>query len=127
VHRKLPLVLILCSWLLATGSQWDLLQGFAWAKMFSDNVRAMAVGDALARTFSPEGRCEICHAVSTAKQQQDDGDPTPGGKAPGETLLLFMPAPPVVIVRPDSVSFAPTEVAVLGLGRIAPPVPPPRV
>jgi hypothetical protein len=119
-------VLILSAWLLATGSQWDLVQTVAWAKMFSDNVRTMPVDAALARTFSPEGRCEMCSVVSTAKHQ-DNPDQTPAGKSPGELLLVYMPAASVVIAPPASHMLALTEVPLVGLDRTAPPVPPPRV
>ena len=96
VHRKLPLVLTLTAWLFATGSQWDLVQTFAWARMFADNVRTMSIETALARTFSPEGRCRMCNAVTSAKQQQENADDTPSGKVTGKTVLVYLPAPAVV-------------------------------
>ena len=36
MRRKLSLVLTLTAWLLATGSHWDLVQTFAYARMFAD-------------------------------------------------------------------------------------------
>jgi len=127
VHRKLPLVLILAAWLLATGSQWDLLQTFAWARMLTENVQSLPMEAALARTFSPEGRCEMCNGITTAKQQQDEADSALGGKAGGKTLLVYMPTPVVVIQAPNVSRFIPSETLITGLGRSAPPLPPPRV
>ncbi len=120
-------MLILTAWLLATGSQWDLVQAFAWARMFTDNVRTLSVVEAAKRTFSPEGRCEMCAAVTTAKQQQESTDQGAGGKSLGKTLLVYLPAPAVVIAAPVMTLLARSEDVVVGLGRAAPPLPPPRV
>lgn len=127
MHRKVPLVLTLVAWLLATGAQWDLLQTFAWARMFSENARVLPLGAALARTFSPEGRCELCGVVSTAKQQQHDAEGSvPGGKVEGKVLLVFQPAP---LVREPASQVTPwtlSEPLFASAGRAAPPLPPPR-
>lgn len=126
MHRKLPIVLTLTAWLFATGSQWDLVQTFAWARMFTDNVRTMSVTTALARTFSPEGRCSMCSAVTSAKQQQDAAAQPVGGSAAGKILLVYLPAPAVVIAAPGAAPFSQGEIQFIGLGRAAPPLPPPR-
>jgi hypothetical protein len=127
VHRKLPLVLTLAAWLFATGSQWDLVQAFAWARMLATNVETMSVTDALAQTFSPEGRCTLCEAVSAAKEQQDENGQAAVGRLPGKTVLVYLPAAPVVIAKPDSVSFLPGEFTNHGVERPAPLLTPPRV
>lgn len=127
MHRKLPLVLTLVAWLFATGSQWDLVQTFAWARMMADNVRTMPVEAAFERTFSPEGRCHLCKAVTAAKQQQDDAGQPSAGNALGKTLLVYLPAPPVVVGKPDSVTFSLWEFTVHGAERSAPLLTPPRV
>src|SRR5471032_1474735 len=80
VRRQLSLLLTLAAWLLATGSQWDLVQTFAWGRMFVENTRTLPLLEAAQRTFSPEGRCPICAAVSAAKQQQENSAPLPTGK-----------------------------------------------
>lgn len=127
MHRKLPLVLILTAWLLATGSQWDLVQTVAWTRMFADNVRTMPVDAALARTFSPEGRCEMCSVVASGKQQQEDAGMAPGGKVIGKVMLVYLPAAAVVIAAPREAPFFPAEESISGTRRAAPPLPPPRV
>lgn len=125
VHRRLPIVLTLIAWLIATGAHWDMVQTFAWARMFSENARTMTMGAALARTFSPEGACEMCSAVSTAKQQQEQ---TPDGsmKSAGKTLLVYLPSRGLVISAPDVSSFVAFDPAMSGIARAQPPVPPPR-
>ncbi|MCX6956026.1 MAG: hypothetical protein NTV51_28145 [Verrucomicrobia bacterium] len=135
MRRRLSLLVTLTAWLLATGSQWDVVQTFAWARMFAENCRTLPLHVALKRTFSPEGRCELCGLVSTAKQErQNSADaPTdapgsaPAGKFSGKVLLAFEPAHAPLLVRlslparwsPSDPTFASTE-------RAEPPLPPPR-
>jgi hypothetical protein len=127
MRRKIALVCTLTAWLLATGAQWDLVQTFAWARMFAANARTLPAGAALDRTFSPEGRCELCGVVSTAKQQQRETDGNaPGGKPDGKLLLVFQPAPVVVVTAPDFAPWPSAEPCVVSIGRAAPPLPPPR-
>jgi hypothetical protein len=128
MHRKVPLVLTLIAWLCATGSHWDFVQVFAWAKMFSENAGVFPLGTALERTFSPEGRCELCGAVSKAKQQEANSEgATPGGKVEGKVLLVFQPVPVVIVEAPDFAPWAQGAFACLSAARAAPPLPPPRV
>jgi len=47
------------------------VQAVAYARMFADNARTLPLRAALTRTFSPEGRCDVCSAVDTAKQAAD--------------------------------------------------------
>ncbi len=127
MHRKLPIVLTLAAWLFATGSQWDLVQAFAWARMMATNVETMSVADALAQTFSPEGRCTLCEAISAAKQQQDETGQATEARLPGKTVLVYLPASPVVIAKPASVTFALGEFTFHGVEPSAPLLTPPRV
>lgn len=124
MRRKLSLVFTLAAWLLATGSQWDLVQTFAWARMFAVNARTMSLVDAVKYTLSPEDRCELCNAVSTAKQHEEAA--LPGGKAEGKLVLAFEPAPSPVIAVPALGGWMPRESSVCSAGRAAPPLPPPR-
>jgi len=127
MHRRIPLVLTLVAWLLATGAQWDLLQTFAWARMFAENARVLPLGAALARTFSPEGRCEVCGVVAAGKRAQDGAESdAPGGKLEGKVLLIFQPAPVVIVAAAGYGPWPRTELRFASTGRSAPPFPPPR-
>lgn len=127
MRRRLSLIFTLFAWLLATGSQWDLVQTFAWGRMFVTNVQSMSVAEAARLTFSPEGRCEICHVVSDAKQQQENSATIPGGKVDAKILLAFEPASSPVVAAPDFSSWSLSDPLASSLARSAPPVPPPRV
>jgi hypothetical protein len=127
MRRKLSLVLTLTAWLLATGSHWDLVQTFAYARMFADNVRTLSVEAAVTRTFSPEGRCEICTAVDSAKQSPDHANaPASAEKFAGkiplthESEAFFLFDLSLVSAWFDS---APR---LTSAERAAPPLPPPR-
>jgi hypothetical protein len=121
------LIFTLAAWLLATGSQWDLVQTFAWARMFALNAETLSLTEAAERTFSPEGRCALCEAVSGAKQQQENAATIPGGRADAKILLAFEPAPSPIVAAPDFSPWSLSDPLVSSLARSAPPVPPPRV
>lgn len=135
MRRKLSLLLTLTSWLFATGSQWDVVQTFAWARMFAENCRTLPPRVALDRTFSPEGRCELCGLVSTAKQERqnpadapaDSPGSAPAGKFSGKILLAFEPAPaPFVALVPSPSRWSRSDHLPASAERAAPPLPPPR-
>jgi hypothetical protein len=118
-----PIVLFLC--LIATGSQWDLVQTFAWGRMMVMNSHSMPLSKAVAQTFSGE-MCPICHLVANAEKQEKSRSEIPEAKLAGKVLLYFQKAPAVVVTAPDGVAWFPGNPLVATEGRVAPPVPPPR-
>jgi hypothetical protein len=125
LRRRLAVGSILFAWLLATGVQWDVVQAFAWVKMFAGNSRTLPLGEAFERTFSPAGRCHLCRAVSAAKKQHATGT-APREKSEGKILLLPPPAAGLVIALPRFEPWPPTDVGFASTDRAAPPLPPPR-
>ena len=126
MRRKLSLVLTLFAWLLATGSQWDAVQVFAWGKMFAENLRALPLVEAAARTFSLEGRCPLCVKVAEAKQREDGADGAPVAKLDFKIFLACEPAPSPVVAAPDFLPWLRSDPFVRAMTRPTPPVPPPR-
>jgi hypothetical protein len=98
MRQKFSLFMTLFAWLLATGSHWDLVQTFAWGRMFANYSLQMSLTQAVEETFNPDKPCEVCRAVEHAKQQEER-NALPGGKALEKILLVFQPAPAVVIAR----------------------------
>lgn len=125
MRSRLSLVLTLVAWLLATGSHWDVVQTFAWGRMFADYSRTMTVAQALTKTFAPQAMCSLCHVVATAKQQADN--PAVPAKDLGKIVLVCAPrafaftSPAPSCLGQVSAPLAPSSVA-----RSAPPLPPPR-
>jgi hypothetical protein len=131
MRRQFALVLTLTAWLLATGSQWDVVQTFAWARMFAENYRTLPLRVALNRTFSPEGRCGLCVAVTLAKQSQSDSpdtpSDTPSGKFSGKIVLVLEPAAAPLVPRiTSSCRRSRSDQLPVSAERAAPPLPPPR-
>ena len=128
MRRRLSLISLLCAWLLATGSQWDLVQTFAWGKMIVTYAETMPLTDAVRLTFTPDNMCGVCEAVSEAKQQQAD-DTLPGEPA-GKLVkipLVFQASPNFVASAPAVLGLSPAALLEMqGVARAAPPVPPPR-
>jgi hypothetical protein len=100
MRRYLALVVTLFAWLLATGSHWDVVQTVAWARMFAMNSQTMPLLDAAKKTFSPDGRCDLCKTVSRAKTHHEGTDENiPGTKAP-EKEFLAITSPARVFLAP---------------------------
>ncbi len=123
--RRCQLVLAFTAWLLASGSQWDLLQGVAWARMFCQNAQSMSVGAAVRRTFAPTAMCPLCRAVSQAKQ---GGESTTGSAqpTPGKLHLFFQPLAAFVGAVPTGPAQARGDDRIAAQPRPAPPLRPPR-
>jgi hypothetical protein len=128
MRRRLSILSLLFAWLLATGSQWDLVQTFAWGKMIVSYARTMPLTEAVRLTFTPGNMCGLCSAVSEAKQQQKD-DALPGEPS-GKLVkipLVFQAASVFVATAPTVQGLSPDELLEMqSVARAAPPVPPPR-
>ena len=128
MRRRLSLILTLTAWLLATGSQWDLVQTFAWGRMIATYSQSMSLAQAVKKTFAADAMCGVCHAVADAKQQQDAADaPAPGEKMPAKIFLASAPAALVFVSpAPLRAGLVATVPALASADRAAPPLPPPR-
>ncbi|HVU25749.1 MAG TPA: hypothetical protein VHE13_16580 [Opitutus sp.] len=127
MRRQFSIVLLLVAGLLATGSEWDLVQAFAWGRMIAGYSREMSFEQAVAKTFTPETMCPICHAVATAKQESAKDPAVPAAKPLGRIALVCAPTRVVVFdsnFRLDRL--IPALPAPASAERPAPPSPPPR-
>jgi hypothetical protein len=125
MRHRLQLSALLLAWLMATGGQWDLVQVFAWGRMFASYSRIMPVESALRLTFRPDNMCSVCKLVKAAKQQQEQSPVAPS-KTLGKILLVFAPAPTVVIAVVPTEQWPVGMIAICSAERGAPPIPPPR-
>jgi hypothetical protein len=116
-------MLLLC--FLATGTQWDLMQVFAWGRMIAGHTQAMALSQAVAKTFDGE-MCSLCRMVNDAKKQEQSRSNFPELKQERKMVLFFQAVPNVVVESPLLATWYPAEVTVVTAGRAAPPLPPPR-
>lgn len=125
VRRRFAIVSLLTAWLLATGSQWDAVQVFAWARMFTGYVSTMSVGQALEETFDADKPCALCCAVSQAKQQEKKELPNEV-RLREKIVLVFQPVPILLAAAQDIKIWEAPVREPLSTDRSAPPVPPPR-
>ena len=110
---------------LATGLTWDFLQFAAWGGMYWQNLHGMDATEAFSRTFSEEGRCNVCKTIEKARQ----GDPeTPLPVAWGARAWLLPLSFEKCLVRPPNARQMQTLAAYTAvIGRSEPPpVPPPK-
>lgn len=120
---------MLTAWFFATGSQWDVAQTFAWARMFTTYAQAMPLLEAAQKTFSGEELCDVCDVVQDARQ----GGPvesSPGGAAGAKVLgkiPVVLPREASFVLRLPPASLCPLPaVFPPGTLRASPPTPPPR-
>lgn len=125
MQRRVQIVAVLFAWFLTTGAQWDLLQTFGWARMFTSYVKTMSVTAAVKRTFGGE-MCGVCEVVNQAKQPEKAA-PTLGGKVEVKMILVMKPESDVFVPAIEVIRWVPTPGFALSCGRLAPETPPPRV
>jgi hypothetical protein len=125
MRQKLSLVMTLAAWLIATGSHWDLVQTFAWGKMFATYSQSMSYADAARLTFTPGNFCGVCEFVADASQAGDD-DSMPPPTSPREIQLALVQITPVVVPRMDSHRWSLSDLELPLIAGSSPPTPPPR-
>jgi hypothetical protein len=125
MRQRLQLCALLLAWFMATGSQWDLVQVFAWGRMFASYSRTMPLESALRLTFKPDHMCSVCKMVKAAKQQQEQSPAAPS-KTLEKILLVFAPVQTMVIASMPSEQWPVGMKTMRSAERRAPPIPPPR-
>ena len=125
MRRQFQLCCVLLGWFTATGSQWDCMQVFAWARMLTTYAQTMPIATAAELTFDADKPCPLCNAVKSAKQQQENAG-VPDGKADQKVLLIFQPVSTVFCLAEGTTRWSSNESVILSADRSAPPTPPPR-
>jgi hypothetical protein len=123
--RRISLIVTLFAWLLATGSHWDLVQTFAWARMVVSHSQTVSWREAVILTFDSQEMCNVCRAVDAAKRRQAD-PAAPEGKVDGKVILVFEPAGGALWFSPGAATWPPSAAVALAVEPRTPPTPPPR-
>ena len=126
MKKKLAITCLLLAWICANGALLDVVQVFAWGKMFSGYAQTMSVTAALKETFDPAKPCEMCIGVSTAKEDFEQKKLPAAVEQNGTKLVLafHLPTAFVWVSAPEA---WPRALAVAAPSRSDQvPVPPPR-
>lgn len=127
MRKKLSIVGLLVAWLCANGALLDVVQVFAWGRMFVGYAESMTVGAALSATFDPAKPCELCVSVAQTKDQQEKQTPAELLRAKDHSLVLACELPAAIVFSALTRAW-PAGPALAPPGRNDPvPVPPPRV
>jgi hypothetical protein len=122
VRRAFAILSLSFAWFCANGALWDAVQVFAWARMVHDYSQFMPLARAIKITFDGSAPCDICRAVTTATQQEHEGD-----FSRSETrVLLACVVPERIVLNPPPFSWPEAEDAIGLVREIEVPVPPPR-
>ena len=128
MRSRLSLFTLLLAWLLATGSQWEIVQVFAWGRMITESVRTESLSCAIQDTFEGKAPCAICRLVSAVKKQMPDEAPASSQEERLKVFLIaFAPEKPRMAPLQTCIGTVDTERSMESALRGAPPVPPPRV
>jgi hypothetical protein len=125
MSRRVAILSLLCAWLCASGAMLDLAQVFAWGRMFAGYARSESLVAAAKETFDPGKPCEICRAVSKARDAAARHAPAPLSAGAEKMVMIFERAAPTVILGAEG-SWPETggAIALARPGEV--PVPPPR-
>jgi hypothetical protein len=96
MRRRLAFLSLLSAWLCASGAMLDVAQVFAWTRMFASYSRTESVIAAAGETFDPGKPCEICRAVSKARDACDRHGPTVSPAAADKIIMISERAVPFV-------------------------------
>ena len=127
MKKNVAIASLLLAWLCANGALLDLVQVFAWGKMFSGYVKTMPVAAALRETFDPAKPCDMCVSVASAKGDLEQKSAPATVARDGERLLLaFHTVTPIIFVKAKA-EWPAALASVATVRREPVPVPPPRV
>lgn len=116
---------LLLAWLCANGAVLEVMQVFAWGRMFAGYVHEMPVQTALIRTFDPGKPCALCLAVQKARATEREQPAVP---PPASAVKLVLIAQQTESMAPPAMPGNRLEsLPVRGAVRRDPvPVPPPK-
>lgn len=63
---------LIIAWICCQGMVWDVVQVFAWGKMFAGHVQTMSMQEAVESTFDPDRPCSLCLIVQEARGSGGD-------------------------------------------------------
>lgn len=126
--RRLTLYVTLLSWLLATGTQWDVVQVVAWARMVVVYSQNMPVTDAVELTFSREGMCNLCRLVEAGRNDEQQRAAAAGTSEKREVKALLAAPERADVLCADFAAETPRAGDAMWQSheRASPPAPPPR-
>lgn len=124
--KRLSIVALFAAWFCASGSMLDVVQVFAWGRMFSQYTQTMSVAAAAIETMDVSKPCAICMALRRARQESSQRE-LPAGIASSSVKidLVFHEVPTPILAR-DLEAWLETGVATPRTRTEPVPTPPPR-
>jgi hypothetical protein len=125
VRQRIQISVAVLLAFIATGSQWDFVQTFAWGRMLVNYSRTMTVSQSIAKTFSGE-MCDVCRLVASTQRQDRTRSEVPAARADAKLFLFLQSPSEIVLACPAEADRTPRATAATTVGRAAPLLPPPR-
>jgi hypothetical protein len=126
VRRRFSLLCLFAAWLCASGAVLDVVQVFAWGRMFTAYARTMSLTQATEETMDASKPCAICLAVRRARDSERHEQPVSLPQTAERLLLAYHAADMPVLVRTEAVEWTTTFESRPVFWCEDVPVPPPR-
>jgi hypothetical protein len=127
MRSRLSLFTLLLAWLLATGSQWEIVQVFAWGRMITQSMRQESFSRAVEDTLDGKAPCALCKIVSAVKKQLPASESSSEQEKQFKVFLIsFAPDRPRMAPLRNCIGIVDTHLGMESAFRNAPAVPPPR-
>ncbi len=124
---RLSICGLLFAWLCASGGLLDVVQVFAWTRMYAGYAQTMSAGEALTRTFDPAKPCDLCVAVLKAREASDDSAKTPSATSVEIEKIVLIAHRTASVVLAPALEAWPVARHEFSEMRVDPvPTPPPR-
>ena len=123
--RRLSLIALFAAWFCASGAMLDIVQVFAWAKMFAGYAQTESVGQAAVEAMDPGKPCQLCLAVRRAREESNRDASASLPAAAEKLVLAFQEEVPAVFSR-ETIAWTDAVIRTPSSWARPVPVPPPR-
>lgn len=125
MSRRFSIIALFAAWFCASGSMLNVIQVFAWARMFAGYTHQMSIEAAALETMDPGKPCPICRAIRRARDQSERKQPANLAVNVEKLVLVLHQVDPVVFDR-EIEAWPDAEFATPNSWSAPVPVPPPR-
>jgi hypothetical protein len=125
VRSRITIIPLVLAWICANGAIWDVVQVFAWGRMFAGYTQTMTIGAALRETFDPSRPCEMCSGIANAREAAKEQVPA-AVEGAVEKIVLALHSPAPLVFDRTRIKWPVMRIGIAPIRSERVPVPPPR-
>jgi hypothetical protein len=123
VRRHFSVLCMLAAWLCANGAALEVMQAYAWTRMFAGYARTCDLALAVSETFNPGKLCPLCKAV---QKEREAGGKQQATATVERATILFCQRSDLVLARPLKREWPELSPVFAAAWRQPVPLPPPK-